>query len=103
MACGTPVLAFRSGSVPEIIEDGVTGKVVASEEEAIAALPAILSYDRRAVRNRFEKRFTATRMAKDYAGIYRQMLRNASNDETQSPRPRQLTLNGSNGSTHSVD
>jgi glycosyltransferase involved in cell wall biosynthesis len=101
MACGTPVLAFRSGSVPEVIDDGVTGKVVNSEEEAIAALPAILSYDRRMVRQRFEKRFTATRMAKDYAATYRQLLRkSASNDETQSPRPRQLALNGGNGSTH---
>jgi hypothetical protein len=100
MACGTPVLAFRSGSVPEVIDDGITGKVVDSEEEAIAALPAILSYDRRAVRQRFEKRFTATRMAKDYAGIYRQSLRmRPPNDETQSPRPRQLALNGGNGST----
>ena len=50
MACGTPVLAFRCGSVPEVIEDGLTGKVVNSEVEAIAALPEILSYDRRAVR-----------------------------------------------------
>src|SRR5271169_3441708 len=66
MACGTPVLAFRCGSIPEIIEDGVTGKVVDSEEEAIASLPVILSYDRRAVRKRFEKRFTSARMAKDY-------------------------------------
>ena len=100
MACGTPVLAFRSGSVPEVIEDGVTGKVVDSEEEAIAALPAILSYDRHTVRQRFEKRFTATRMAKDYVGIYRQLSRkSASNDELQSPRPRQLALNGGNGST----
>ena len=88
MSCGTPVLAFRSGSVPEVIEDGVTGNVVESEEEAIAALPAILSYDRRAVRKRFEQRFTATRMAKDHVGIYRQLLRNSpSNDATQSPRP----------------
>ena len=96
MACGTPVLAFRSGSVPEVIEDGVTGKVVDSEEEAIAALPAILSYDRRTVRQRFEKRFTATRMAKDYVRIYRQLLRTRPRDETQSPRPRQLALNGGN-------
>jgi len=44
MACGTPVLAFRCGSIPEVIEDGVTGKVVDSEEEAVAALPEILSY-----------------------------------------------------------
>ena len=43
MACGTPVLAFRCGSVPEVIEDGVTGKVVGSEDEAVAALPEILS------------------------------------------------------------
>jgi glycosyltransferase involved in cell wall biosynthesis len=54
MACGTPVLAFRCGSIPEIIEDGVTGKIVGSDEEAIAALPAILAYDRREVRQRFE-------------------------------------------------
>ncbi len=58
MACGTPVLAFRCGSVPEVIEDGVTGKVVDSENEAVAVLPEILSYDRRAVRQRFEDRFT---------------------------------------------
>jgi glycosyltransferase involved in cell wall biosynthesis len=56
MACGTPVLAFRCGSVAEVIEDGITGKVVNSEVEAIAALPEILSYDRRAVRRRFEER-----------------------------------------------
>ena len=64
MACGTPVLAFRCGSIPEIIEDGATGKVVDSEEEAIAALPAILCYDRRAVRHRFEERFTSARWPK---------------------------------------
>jgi len=98
MACGTPVLAFRHGSVTEVIEDGFTGKLVDSEEEAIAALPALLSYDRRTVRQRFEERFTAARMAKDYAGIYRQLLRmRSSNDHTQSPRPRQLALNGGNG------
>ena len=93
MACGTPVLAFRCGSVPEVIEDGVTGKVVASEEEAVAALPAILSYDRPAVRQRFEERFTATRMAKDYVSIYRQLLMT----RTSSTRPRQLAVNGGNG------
>jgi glycosyltransferase involved in cell wall biosynthesis len=70
MACGTPVLAFRCGSVPEIIENGVTGRIVDSEEEAVAALPAILSYDPRAVRRRFEKRFTVARMAKDYVKTY---------------------------------
>ena len=58
MACGTPVLAFRCGSIPEVIDDGVTGKMVDSEEEALAVLPQILSYDRSAVRQRFEERFT---------------------------------------------
>ena len=93
MACGTPVLAFRCGSIPEVIEDGVTGKVVKCEEEAIAALPEILSYDRRAVRRRFEDRFTATRMAKDYVSTYRQLRAT----HTLTKRPRQLALNGGNG------
>jgi hypothetical protein len=98
MACGTPVLAFRCGSIPEIIEDGVTGKVVDREEEAVTVLPAILSYDRRAVRQRFEDRFAATRMAKDYVSTYRQLLgMQTFNGNTRSPRPRQLDLNGGNG------
>ena len=98
MACGTPVLAFRCGSVPEVIDDGATGKVVDSEEEAIAALPEILSYDRRAVRQRFEDRFTATRMAKDYVSTYRQSLkRRRSGSEMSGFRLRQLHLKGSDG------
>jgi glycosyltransferase involved in cell wall biosynthesis len=84
MACGTPVLAFRCGSVPEIVEDGVTGKVVESEDEAIAALPEVLSYDRRAVRERFQERFTATRMAGNYVKLYRKFLKMpATNGEEQ--------------------
>ena len=74
MACGTPVLAFRCGSIPEVIEDGITGKVVDSEEAAVAGLPEILSYDRRAVRQRFDERFTDARMAGDYLGVYRRLL-----------------------------
>jgi glycosyltransferase involved in cell wall biosynthesis len=95
MACGTPVLAFRCGSVPEVIEDGVTGKMVDSEEEAIAALPAVLSYDRRAVRQRFEERFTAARMAKDYVSIYRRLLKT----RTSAAKLRKVDLNGGHGST----
>jgi glycosyltransferase involved in cell wall biosynthesis len=93
MACGTPVLAFRCGSVPEVIEDGVTGKVVGSEEEAIRALPAILAYDRSVVRQRFEERFTATRMARDYVSTYRRLMRT----RTSGAKARQLALNGGNG------
>ena len=74
MACGTPVLAFRCGSVPEIIDDGVTGAIVNTMEQAIAALPSVIALDRAKVRQRFEQRFSATRMAKDYVGVYRSLL-----------------------------
>ena len=74
MACGTPVLAFRCGSVPEIIEDGVTGAIVETMEQAVAALPRVMALDRKKVRQCFEQRFSATRMAKDYLGVYRSLL-----------------------------
>lgn len=74
MACGTPVIAWNRGSVPEIVEDGVTGFVVSSEEEAIAALARVDTLDRALVRRRFEARFTAERMAADYLAIYRRLL-----------------------------
>ena len=100
MACGTPVLAFRCGSVPEIIEDGVTGKVVDSEDEAIAALPEILSYDRRVVRQRFEERFSAARMAKEYASAYRNLLKKGtSTEEVQGVWRNKLNRDVGNGST----
>jgi glycosyltransferase involved in cell wall biosynthesis len=74
MACATPVLGFRCGSVPEIIDDHVTGRIVTSLEEASWALREVLALDRRAVRRRFEERFSATRMAGDYLKIYRSLL-----------------------------
>jgi glycosyltransferase involved in cell wall biosynthesis len=70
MACGTPVLAFRCGSVPEIVDPGVTGLIVRTMAEAIRMLPQVLALDRRLVRQRFEQRFSATRMAKDYIQVY---------------------------------
>ena len=75
MACGTPVLAFRCGSISEIIDNGVTGQIVSTEEEAIRKLPHLLSLDRRAVRRRFEQRFSAARMAKDYVQLYRSLIK----------------------------
>ena len=75
MACGTPVLAFRRGSVAEVVEDRVTGSIVDTMEEAIAALPHVMALDRQKVRQRFEQRFSATRMAKDYVTLYRSMSR----------------------------
>jgi Glycosyl transferases group 1 len=74
MACGTPVLAFRCGSVPEIVDDGCTGRIVSSVEEAAQAIPTILNLDRKAIRARFEERFSASRMAADYLKIYQNLV-----------------------------
>jgi glycosyltransferase involved in cell wall biosynthesis len=71
MACGTPVVAFRNGSVAEVIEHGVSGFTVDSIDEAVAAVRAAGTLDRAGVRGSFEARFTAARMARDYLTIYR--------------------------------
>jgi glycosyltransferase involved in cell wall biosynthesis len=83
MACGTPVLAFRCGSVPEIVDEGVSGMIVETIEEAIAAVPRLLAMDRRAVRKQFELRFSSARMARDYVHLYRRMLRGIGVDTTE--------------------
>ena len=77
MACGTPVLAMRRGSVEEVVDNGLTGHIVDSIDEAIVTLPHVMQLDRRAVRRRFEERFTATRMANDYARVYGSLLARA--------------------------
>jgi glycosyltransferase involved in cell wall biosynthesis len=77
MACATPVLGFRCGSVPEIIDDHVTGRVVATVDEAIRTLSQVIRLDRRAVRRRFQERFSAPRMTTDYLDVYRGMNRRA--------------------------
>ena len=77
MACGSPVLAMRRGSVKEVVEDGLTGHIVDSIEEAMVTLPRVMTLDRRAVRRRFEERFTANRMAKDYVRVYDLLLARA--------------------------
>ncbi|MBY6240608.1 glycosyltransferase family 4 protein [Methylosinus sp. Sm6] len=74
MACGTPVLAFRRGSVPEVVDEGVTGCLAETVSEAVAALGRVLALDRARVRRRFEARFSAARMAKDYVALYRRLL-----------------------------
>jgi glycosyltransferase involved in cell wall biosynthesis len=71
MACGTPVIAFKSGSVPEVVDDGITGFVVSDEDEAIRAIGRLADLDRRQVRAQFEKRFSAGRMAEEYLSHYR--------------------------------
>jgi len=75
MACATPVLAFRCGSTPEIIDQRVTGCLVGSLDEAIRVMPELLRIDRRGVRRRFEERFSAQRMANDYVSVYHNLSR----------------------------
>jgi glycosyltransferase involved in cell wall biosynthesis len=74
MACGTPVIAFRAGSAPEVIDEGITGFVVDDEGQAIHAIQRLREIDRRRVHERFQKRFTARRMATDYLKQYHSVV-----------------------------
>jgi glycosyltransferase involved in cell wall biosynthesis len=78
MACGTPVIAYPCGSVPEIVTDGIDGRIVRGEEEAVAALEDVALIDRAACRHSFDTRFTADRMARDYVALYRELIAKAS-------------------------
>jgi glycosyltransferase involved in cell wall biosynthesis len=73
MACGTPVIAFNRGSVPEVVEDGLTGFIVEDETSAVGAIGQLGTLSRERVRERFEERFTARRMATEYLALYREM------------------------------
>jgi glycosyltransferase involved in cell wall biosynthesis len=74
MACGTPVIAYRRGSMPELIDDGVTGFLVDSFEEAVAAIDRIGEIDRAACRRHVADRFTIERMADKYGALYHRLL-----------------------------
>ncbi|WP_374306783.1 glycosyltransferase family 4 protein [Methylocella sp.] len=74
MSAGTPVIAWRNGSVPEVMTDGVTGAIVSSMDEAVAAVAAVSRLDRARVRAEFERRFTVATMARAYVGAYRTLL-----------------------------
>jgi glycosyltransferase involved in cell wall biosynthesis len=78
MACGAPVIAFNRGSVPEVVDEGVTGFVVEDETSAVAAVSQLANVSREGVRQRFEERFTARRMATDYLQVYRELAEQAS-------------------------
>jgi glycosyltransferase involved in cell wall biosynthesis len=82
MACGTPVIAFAGGSVPEVIEDHTTGFIVTDIDGAVRAVARLPELDRRQIRRRFEQRFSAARMARDYLEIYQELAR------TSAPRLR---------------
>jgi glycosyltransferase involved in cell wall biosynthesis len=78
MACGTPTIAFRCGSVPEIIGDKITGFIVDDLASAVACVPRITEIDRRTCRKTFEQRFTDSRMAADYVSLYNRLLQDFS-------------------------
>jgi glycosyltransferase involved in cell wall biosynthesis len=80
MACGTPTIAYWQGSVPEVIQQGLTGFAIQDIEEAVKAVEKIPSISRRRCREVFEKRFTASRMAQEYLSLYQQLI-----DEKEKP------------------
>jgi glycosyltransferase involved in cell wall biosynthesis len=74
MACGTPVIAYRNGSVPEVMQDGVTGFIVNNQDEAVAAVNKLDQIDRAQCRRVFEQSFSSARMARDYTTVYKQLI-----------------------------
>jgi glycosyltransferase involved in cell wall biosynthesis len=88
MACGAPVIAYNRGAVPELVEEGVTGFVVEDEMSAVNAVRHVPRLSRTTIRERFEERFTARRMARDYLEIYRDLLGAAAR------RPRIASISG---------
>jgi hypothetical protein len=85
MACGTPVIAWRNGAVPEVIEDDVTGFVVDSVEEAVWVVGRVASLSRHACRTVFEERYDAACMARDYVEVYQRLAH--SGPESVRPTP----------------
>jgi glycosyltransferase involved in cell wall biosynthesis len=85
MACGTPIVAFRRGSVPEVMVDGVTGFVVDSVEEAVPAVRRVAGLSRLGCRRAFEERFNAGRMARDYLEVYRRLVHVAAEQSRPTP------------------
>jgi glycosyltransferase involved in cell wall biosynthesis len=79
MACGTPVIAYSCGSVPEVVDEGKTGFVVNSLKEAVDAVKKLSGLDRKGCREIFEKRFSVQRMADDYLMIYESMISESDN------------------------
>jgi glycosyltransferase involved in cell wall biosynthesis len=92
MACGTPVLAFRRGSVPEVIDPGITGFIVDDVDAAVGAVAPLLALDRGRIRRQFERRFTAARMARDYVRLYEARLGARDRTAARAALPRAIQL-----------
>jgi glycosyltransferase involved in cell wall biosynthesis len=95
MACGTPVVAFRQGSVPEVIQDRLTGFVVRDVEESVSAVGRVADLSRRAIRRVFEDRFQVSHMASGYLEVYRRLTAGSAGVRTPSPARGTLPLPGS--------
>jgi len=74
MACGTPVIAYPFGSVPEVMQDGISGYIVPDLDAAVDAVKRVPQLDRKKIRKQFEQRFTAAHMTQDYLKIYERMV-----------------------------
>jgi glycosyltransferase involved in cell wall biosynthesis len=82
MACGTPVVAFSGGSVPEVVDPGITGYIVSDMDEAVRAASRVHTLDRKQCRAHFERRFSASRMAREYTDLYATLIRRGNSDIT---------------------
>jgi len=91
MACGTPVIAYPCGSVPEVIEDGVTGRIVGSVDEALSAISDVGRLDRMQIRKRFERKFSSDRMAEDYLDLYDRLISARARPDAAAEVQRRLT------------
>jgi glycosyltransferase involved in cell wall biosynthesis len=89
------VIAYRAGSVPEVVTDGLTGFVVASIDEAVAAVGRLEQLSRQACRAEFERRFTAERMARDYVAVYEKLVAAARSEPLSVPVVADSTASGS--------
>lgn len=87
LACGTPVIAYPMGSVPEVLRDGETGFLVQSLEEGVRAVARLPAISRRRCRRAFEQRFSVSRMAQDYMRIYRKIVKSGLKRSTARPHP----------------
>jgi len=83
MACGTPVIAYRGGAVPEVMEEGHTGFIVEGLQDAVKAVRRVPELSRKRCREVFEKRFTATRMAQDYVQVFEGLVRRKQNNVSE--------------------
>jgi glycosyltransferase involved in cell wall biosynthesis len=87
LACGTPVIAYGHGSVPEVLEPGVTGFIVSNQDEAVRAVAEVGRLSRAGCRASFERRFTARRMAEDYLSLYERLRGHPPQPQTDALRP----------------